>query len=155
MSESNFDKARFPRVKGRCPMGCGETLFLGQGGYVTCSWRDCPEPDAASRLLKTTLGERPTQSPPIALNLDRLEEIVQEAKAKSLGSLAFSMDTVVIDGLILRIRELENDNGALLNIDRARNEMLRGAEQERDVLGRAVVHFNDLLNQKERELERT
>ena len=32
-------------------MGCGETLFLGDGGYVTCSLIGCPCPDAVSTLL--------------------------------------------------------------------------------------------------------
>jgi hypothetical protein len=41
-----------PRVEGRCPMGCGETLFLGDGGYVTCSWHRCPDPGAAHDLLQ-------------------------------------------------------------------------------------------------------
>jgi len=39
------------RVQGFCPMGCGKTLFLGDGGYVTCSWIECPEPDAVSTIL--------------------------------------------------------------------------------------------------------
>ncbi|MER7813830.1 hypothetical protein [Streptomyces sp. NPDC096153] len=39
-------------VQGRCP-ACGKTsLFLGAGGYVTCSRLECPEPDAASTLLE-------------------------------------------------------------------------------------------------------
>lgn len=38
-------------IRGYCPMGCGETLFLGAGGYVTCSWLNCPEPDAAAAIL--------------------------------------------------------------------------------------------------------
>jgi hypothetical protein len=32
-------------------MGCGKTLFLGAGGYVTCSWIECPRPDAAADIL--------------------------------------------------------------------------------------------------------
>lgn len=39
------------RVQGHCPMGCGETLFLGSGGYVTCSFSTCPRPDAVADLL--------------------------------------------------------------------------------------------------------
>ena len=39
------------RVMGECPMGCGPHLFLGDGGYVTCSWEDCPDPGAASDML--------------------------------------------------------------------------------------------------------
>ena len=44
-------------VRGYCPMGCGETLFLGSGGYVTCSLIGCPRPDAVSTLL----GDRETE----------------------------------------------------------------------------------------------
>lgn len=39
-------------VSGYCPMGCGKTLFVGSGGYITCSWIDCPKPDAVSILLE-------------------------------------------------------------------------------------------------------
>lgn len=38
-------------VAGYCPMGCGSTLFLGAGGYVTCSDLECPRPDAATTIL--------------------------------------------------------------------------------------------------------
>ena len=43
---------KFDRVKGYCPMGCGETLFLGIDGYVTCFYINCPKPDAASTILE-------------------------------------------------------------------------------------------------------
>jgi hypothetical protein len=38
-------------VKGRCPACGSETLFVGDGGYLTCSRIDCPHPDAASQIL--------------------------------------------------------------------------------------------------------
>ncbi len=39
-------------VKGRCP-ACGRTgyLFVGSGGYVTCSIVECPDPGLAADLL--------------------------------------------------------------------------------------------------------
>lgn len=40
------------RVEGCCPMGCGETLFLGAGGFVTCSVDVCPNPEATSLILQ-------------------------------------------------------------------------------------------------------
>lgn len=40
------------KVSGRCPMGCGETLFVGNGGHVTCSLIGCPKPWAADALLE-------------------------------------------------------------------------------------------------------
>lgn len=43
--------SRLPRVSGYCP-ACGTaSLFLGDGGYVTCSWIDCLNPDAAATIL--------------------------------------------------------------------------------------------------------
>lgn len=45
------------RVRGYCPMGCGTTLFVGEGGHVTCSWRGCPDPGAVDKIL----AERETE----------------------------------------------------------------------------------------------
>lgn len=43
--------AGLPLVQGRCP-ACGtKGLFLGDGGYVTCSLIDCPQPDAATEVI--------------------------------------------------------------------------------------------------------
>jgi hypothetical protein len=39
------------RVQGNCPMGCGERLFLGDGGHVTCSGLECPNPVAVDQVL--------------------------------------------------------------------------------------------------------
>lgn len=42
-----------PIVRGRCP-SCGfRSLFLGRGGYITCSYMRCGAPGAASDLLDT------------------------------------------------------------------------------------------------------
>jgi hypothetical protein len=38
-------------VAGFCPMGCGRTLFLGDGGHVTCSRIECSNPTAVTDLL--------------------------------------------------------------------------------------------------------
>lgn len=45
------------KVAGNCPMGCGETLFLGNGGHVTCGLVGCPNPTA----VDTVLAERETE----------------------------------------------------------------------------------------------
>jgi hypothetical protein len=39
------------KVQGRCPQGCGDTLILRSGGYVTCTWEKCPDPGSVSDLL--------------------------------------------------------------------------------------------------------
>lgn len=39
------------RLAGHCP-GCGgSTLFVGDGGHITCSLLDCPDPTAVDRIL--------------------------------------------------------------------------------------------------------
>mgnify|MGYP001569443309 FL=1 len=38
-------------VVGYCPACGSQTLFLGDGGHVTCSRLDCPRPTAADELL--------------------------------------------------------------------------------------------------------
>lgn len=42
---------RWPRVVGKCPECGSESLFRGDGGYITCSRIDCRRPDAASDVL--------------------------------------------------------------------------------------------------------
>lgn len=38
-------------IRGHCP-ACGwASLFVGEGGYLTCSRLECPQPDAAHRIL--------------------------------------------------------------------------------------------------------
>ncbi|MFG2748052.1 hypothetical protein [Streptomyces xanthophaeus] len=40
-------------VQGRCPACHWSSLFLADGGYVTCRRLECPDPDAASRALES------------------------------------------------------------------------------------------------------
>ncbi|MEC3995047.1 hypothetical protein VSR01_16500 [Actinacidiphila sp. DG2A-62] len=44
--------APYPDVKGRCPACGGNSLFVAEGGYLTCRRVDCAEPDAAASLLE-------------------------------------------------------------------------------------------------------
>jgi hypothetical protein len=38
-------------IQGYCPMGCGQTLFMGTGGHITCRRIDCPNPGAVDQIL--------------------------------------------------------------------------------------------------------
>ncbi len=38
-------------VQGHCPACGGSSLFLGEGGHVTCRRLDCPDPSAADDML--------------------------------------------------------------------------------------------------------
>jgi hypothetical protein len=46
------------KVVGYCPMGCGQTLFLGAGGHVTCSFVGCPEPSVVDDILDQDAKEK-------------------------------------------------------------------------------------------------
>lgn len=48
-------------IKGHCPMGCGETLCVGEGGFITCSYAECLRPDAVSTLLEDAETEHVVQ----------------------------------------------------------------------------------------------
>ncbi|MFB7707941.1 hypothetical protein [Streptomyces sp. NPDC056105] len=50
--------AGLPHVAGRCPACQRGGLFLGDGGHVTCSQADCPDPCAADKLLRGEQGAR-------------------------------------------------------------------------------------------------
>lgn len=47
-------EGRLPNVQGRCPACKNTTLFLGEGGYVTCGWDACPNRVLADELLHFT-----------------------------------------------------------------------------------------------------
>lgn len=50
----------FPAVQGRCPACSATSLFLGEGGHVTCSRIECPDPSAADDVLhRQTIGQWP------------------------------------------------------------------------------------------------
>ncbi|MFD5798643.1 hypothetical protein ACFWIO_34955 [Streptomyces diastatochromogenes] len=47
----------WPLIKGNCPACRHASLFLGTGGYPTCSNYECPEPDAATTVLEQYANE--------------------------------------------------------------------------------------------------
>jgi Family of unknown function (DUF6085) len=49
------------KIVGVCPMGCGETLFLGAAGHITCSYAGCPDPTAAGGLLSQAASAQRTE----------------------------------------------------------------------------------------------
>lgn len=63
------DQIGHPRVQGYCPMGCGETLFLGSGGHVTCSWLECTNPCAVGTILSDRETEHVVELLPETFNV--------------------------------------------------------------------------------------
>lgn len=46
-AEERALRETWPKVQGLCPACHRDTLRLGDGGHVTCTWHECPEPMAA------------------------------------------------------------------------------------------------------------
>ncbi len=44
-------RARDCIVLGHCPMGCGETLYLGTDARITCDFAGCPDSSAVAKIL--------------------------------------------------------------------------------------------------------
>lgn len=69
-------------VQGECPEGCGRTLFVSAGGFITCSWAECPNPSAASDLLRNPTLLRVTEEALVERN-ERLGRIERLARGES------------------------------------------------------------------------
>jgi len=74
-----------PDVQGRCPACGGTSLFLAQGGYVTCSRLDCPAPGEADDLLH---GRDSVYAIGQALGGDRASRFIAYALAAHERSLS-------------------------------------------------------------------
>lgn len=47
-------------VKGRCPLGCGETLYLSRDGSILCSAPGCANPSTVAEVLNAPGVDRHT-----------------------------------------------------------------------------------------------
>lgn len=45
------------RLAARCPACRGTSLFIAEGGYVTCARIGCPDPEAAQAVLDNAVPE--------------------------------------------------------------------------------------------------
>ncbi|MFE3123704.1 DUF6085 family protein [Streptomyces hydrogenans] len=80
-----------PTVRGQCPACRGTSLFLGNGGHVTCARIDCPNPCAADDLLHSpasplvtgTLKQLAAATATLTACLDEHVQAVRQAADRS------------------------------------------------------------------------
>lgn len=72
-----------PRIADRCPCCGGQTLFIGAGGWLTCSVIGCKAPGAASDLLAQALAR-------YAPKPETLADVAREAAEALRGNAALS-----------------------------------------------------------------
>ncbi len=61
-------------IQGRCPACRNATLFLGDGGHITCSWTDCPNPGAVGEILEAMQHIKEVED--FLRNLDAFRKLV-------------------------------------------------------------------------------
>lgn len=54
---SGTNTSSYRTVDGYCPMGCGSTLYLAEGGFVTCWVPGCPDRAAVGEILSDPESE--------------------------------------------------------------------------------------------------
>ena len=79
--------AAHPLVQGRCPACNGSSLFLGSGGYVTCSRLDCPDPCAADDQLHRGRADAETVLARITAYLDSTDGPCCETVRRALRGI--------------------------------------------------------------------
>ncbi len=57
MSGQQRPHGNHEKIAGYCPMGCGQTLFVGNLGAITCSHLECPCPEAVHTILSNAQTE--------------------------------------------------------------------------------------------------
>lgn len=70
-------------VQGRCLICGGASLFLGEGGHVTCARLDCPDPTAVDDLLHSGTSEQPHVHAALQAVLDLARQIPRIAREAS------------------------------------------------------------------------
>lgn len=56
-NQDKSDTDCYPSVRGKCPECGSHSLFVGKGGYVACSFIDCPDPSTPSDVLGARNGD--------------------------------------------------------------------------------------------------
>lgn len=80
------------KVAGTCPMGCGETLFVGSGGHVTCSFQECPNPSAVTEMISpAAIAQRQEEDTEQAARLAILQK-QNQALEEQVGILLFQLE---------------------------------------------------------------
>ncbi|MFF0055701.1 DUF6085 family protein [Streptomyces microflavus] len=80
-----------PDVQGRCLACGGSSLFLGEGGHVTCARIGCPDPTSVDDLLHGRADEQPHVHAALQAVIDlarQIPRIVSEASQPDRYALA-------------------------------------------------------------------
>lgn len=84
-------------VQGRCPACGGTSLFLGEGGHVTCSRIDCPAADAADVLLHGSESAFPARCPSVEIR-NALSEVLDQLPENPIVYAGGTASRLLIDG---------------------------------------------------------
>ena len=93
-----------------CPMGCGKTLFVGSGGYITCSYISCPNPTKVADLLLDPEHEHIVVIEPFDFSIKHpLRERPDELLACDLHEFMSNLSGPPVLPGRYRVRTVDND----------------------------------------------
>src|SRR6266496_3382394 len=75
-------------VKGYCPMGCGRTLIITDGGFLTCARPGCPRPDAPDLVLNDADVQRLIDEEIAPISAERDEALAEVARLEDWLAVA-------------------------------------------------------------------
>lgn len=112
-------------MEGRCPSCGNETLFLGVGGHVTCSWHECKQPEAATEALAVVpeMREQGHHESGIAGLCVEMGEAVGRLMDETLAERRPEIEQVV---LAVLYRDDQGEGRVWKSLDATRVSALRG-----------------------------
>jgi hypothetical protein len=129
--------ASFPAVKGRCPACNAASLFLGEGGYVTCAMASCGDPAAAAGRLIDPGTPYYAVSGCVSANFIETEEAVIDLLASQLDEGDSLDDTRVCEVLVPQWGYAKNED-EIIGEARRRDAVKRAVDDRVDRVARAL-----------------
>lgn len=110
-----------PRIADRCPTCGAQSLFIGSGGWLTCSVIGCKEP-GVSRAIKRLTRERDDERERAQHNMDMARDYTGELWSARCGRAELALAASQAECEKLR-EELERLHGAAFGLLEATSDM--------------------------------
>jgi hypothetical protein len=98
-----------PRIKGiTCP-ACGshDSIFIGTGGYLTCSWIECPEPELEAAIQQKLAEQIRAFGEEVLLKKKKIHQSQQLESGEIKTVVEYIVPTPAITAALAKYEEKE------------------------------------------------